>query len=460
MLVFRHHLSAYRMSHRQQRIRSILAKLAVAALSGPWTEDSIRRRFREVCGRKQRTPWIQSLANRLLHEFPEPPGVKEVRQIIADDAELIAWLHRSRRLPLVTVASLPHAMLPAIADIRRWNLPAITTIGQLAEWLQIAPYELDRLADPYSWERCRTSMPSRNYRYRWLRRPGKSPRLLEAPKPRLRELQRKILREILIRVPPHRAAHGFLAGRSITTFATPHVGQAFVARIDLRNFFGQIRRPRIAALFRTLGYPVAVAKVLAALCTNAMPMPVLDEIRHESGEDRQQEFQRVFATPHLPQGAPTSPALANLIAYRLDCRLSGLLDVAHAHYTRYADDLVFSGDEKFSRSWPRLKLLILAILLDEGFPIRERKSQAMFRSQRQQIAGLVINESLHLPRAEVDSLKACLFNCVRFGPNSQNRKSHSDFHAHLQGRIGYVRQFQPARAEKLQLLMDQIDWTK
>lgn len=446
------------MTRRQQQIQSILANLAVAALSGAWTADEVRRRCRECCGRKQRTLWSQSLAERLLYEFPDPPGLQEVGKFISRDAELAAWLRDARRLPRVTLAGLPLVMLPAISEIRRWHLPEILTPGKLAEWLAISLEELKWLADRHAWERRRTSLPSRNYRYRWLRRPGKSPRLLECPKPRLRELQRKIHRELLVRIPPHAAAHGFRAERSVATFAAPHVGREFVARIDLRNFFAQVRRPRIAALFRTLGYPQAVSNTLAALCTNAVPPAVLDEIRPHSSPEAMRNFHLTFGTPHLPQGVPTSPALANLVAHRLDCRLTGLLRIAGGNYTRYADDLVFSGDRKFSRSWPRLKTTILAILIDEGFPIRERKSLAMFRSQRQQVAGLVINESLHLPRDEFDALKACLFNCVRFGPDSQNREAHPDFRSHLQGRIGYLRQFQPARADKLQRLMGRIDW--
>lgn len=84
----------------------------------------------------------------------------------------------------------------------------------------------------------------------------------------------------------------------------------------------------------------------------------------------------------------------------------------------------------------------------------------MPRSQRQQAAGLVINKAPHISRDDFDALKACLFNCVRFVPQSQNRHGHASFRHHLQGRISHVRRFQPAKAEKLQRLMDQIDWTK
>lgn len=450
------------MSRKLERIGQFAAKLSVVLLSGPWTADALRQRCRAAFHPKKQIPWVAELSDELMAAFPEAPGLREVERITGANTALADWLRRQSKskLPRVSLAQLPTVMLPAVAVMRSWNLPTLTSFGQLAEWLDVTPDELDWLADPYSWERCRTQEGSRNYRYRWLRRAGKSPRLLESPKLRLRQIQRQILRELLNRVPAHQAAHGFRQGRSIASFAAPHVNREFVCRLDLQHFFAQIRRPRVKALFSTLGYPMPVAHALSALCTNAVPGDILKDIRTETSLDRQLELQQALTTPHLPQGAPTSPALANLVAFPLDRRLSGLLAQAKGNYTRYADDLVFSGDRKFALGWPRLKLMILAITLDEGFPIRARKTREMFHSQRQQVAGLILNEALHLPRNEYDALKACLFNCTRFGPTSQNHAGHPDFQAHLAGRISYLRQYQPERAAKFQRLMDRIDWTK
>ncbi len=395
----------------------------------------------------------------MIQAFPAAPGLREINQFLAANQSLLAWLRRPARNLRVATSHLPAAMLPAVAAFRGWDLPEITSFGALADWLGVTAEELGWLSDPYSWERRRTSTASRNYWYRWLHRPGKSPRLIESPKPHLRGLQHRILHQILDHVPPHPAAHGFRQGRSTKTFVEPHVNRDVVCRIDLRNFFAQIRRPRVTALFRTLGYPESVAQALAALSTNAVPDDVFESALSAMSLEAISEIRRTFSTPHLPQGAPTSPGLANLIAYRLDCRLAGLARAAGGNYTRYADDLVFSGSHNLARSWPRLKTLLLAIVLDEGFSIRERKTKVMLHAGRQQVAGLVINEAVHLPREEFDILKACLFNCCRFGPASQNREGHHDFRAHLLGRIGYVRQFQPQHAEKLLRLWEQINWT-
>ena len=126
--------------------------------------------------------------------------------------------------------------------------------------------------------------------------------------------------------------------------------------------------------------------------------------------------QLLYAQRHLPQGAPTSPALANLCAYRVDCRLSGLAAVAGASYTRYADDVAFSGDEAFARCAERFSLRAAAILLEEGFAVRHRKTRLMQRSVRQHLAGLVVNERLNVRRADFDELKAILTNCCAAWP--------------------------------------------
>jgi retron-type reverse transcriptase len=96
-------------------------------------------------------------------------------------------------------------------------------------------------------------------------------RIIESPKPRLKALQRQILTQILEKIPPNPAAHGFLKDRSIKTFVAPHLGQRVVLKMDLQDFFPAISGARIQALFRTIGYPEEVADLLGGICTNAVP---------------------------------------------------------------------------------------------------------------------------------------------------------------------------------------------
>ncbi|MEO8426333.1 MAG: reverse transcriptase domain-containing protein [Verrucomicrobiota bacterium] len=166
----------------------------------------------------------------------------------------------------------------------------------------------------------------------------------------------------------------------------------------------------------------------------------------------------LYQRPHLPQGAPTSPALANLAAYRFDCRLAGLAKAAGAHYTRYADDLVFSGDNGFAAMIDRFYIQVCAIALEEGFEVHTRKTRIMRRSVAQRAVGLVLNSHLNVSRDSFDCLKAILHNCVVHGTNGQNRHGVANFKAHLAGRIAHVDMINPTRGKRLREEFERIDW--
>lgn len=169
-------------------------------------------------------------------------------------------------------------------------------------------------------------------------------------------------------------------------------------------------------------------------------------------------YRRRLATAHLPQGAPTSPALAKLSAFRLDCRLAGLARTAGANYTRYADDLLFSGDQEFARQAHRSTELAQAIILASGFQPNYRKTRILRPGQRQAAAGLILNGKPNLDRREFDQLKAILTNCHRFSPESQNHAAYPNNREHLQGKIAWQRFVNPTRGEKLSHLFERISW--
>jgi RNA-directed DNA polymerase len=252
----------------------------------------------------------------------------------------------------------------------------------------------------------------------------------------------------------HDAVHGFVKGRSIKTFAAPHVGRHVVLRMDLRDFFPSFRAARVAAFLRTVGYPEGVAERLAGVCTNAAPW----SLWADHGAEVEWETRQMYRRPHLPQGAPTSPALANAMAYRLDCRLSGLARAAGAAYTRYADDLAFSGDEEFARRVERFAVHAMAVAMEEGFSVHARKTRVMRQGVRQRLTGLVVNQRINVARDEFDRLKAVLTNCVRHGATSQNRKGHAAFREHLSGRVGFVESVNAVRGAKLRGVFERIVW--
>jgi hypothetical protein len=173
---------------------------------------------------------------------------------------------------------------------------------------------------------------------------------------------------------------------------------------------------------------------------------------------RRQAWARQFTARHLPQGAPASPALANLCAWRLDVRLDGAACECQARYSRYVDDLAFSRADGDPAQGRRILAMMRDILLEEGFTPNWRKTRLIPAAACQRLTGLVINQRPNLPRREYDTLKAILTNCRHHGPETQNHRDLPDFRAHLLGRIGWFRQVNPARGERLWALFSAIEW--
>ncbi len=408
---------------------------------------------------------LRALAARYLTTFV--PGVRpRLRDVVAllrheewweEHPEWVGTLRARyrRRVPILAAPSMQPAT-PGVSDA----LPALVTVGELADWLGISIGELLRFADTRDLNRRAGGSSLGHYHWSLRAKAHGGVRLIESPQRRLKVIQRRILEEILDRVPPYYdAAHGFVKGRSVHTFAAPHVRRAVVLRLDLADFFPCISGVRVQTVFRTLGYPEAVADLLGGLCTTTTPRHVFLSTPHPVVDPLVlAEASRVYRRPHLPQGAPTSPALANLCAFRLDCRLTGLADWAGAVYTRYADDLAFSGDGEFARHVDRYAVQIAAIALDEGWQVQHHKTRVMRQGARQQLAGLVVNAHVNTSRAEYDQLRATLTNCVRLGPDSQNREGRADFRAHLAGRVAWVASINPPRGARLQALLARVAW--
>lgn len=171
--------------------------------------------------------------------------------------------------------------------------------------------------------------------------------------------------------------------------------------------------------------------------------------------DPEQRFRLIAA--HLPQGAPTSPHLANLVAARLDRRLTGYADAAGMTYSRYADDLTFSGDRTSAHA-ARVLAAASRIVAEEGFAVNPAKTRIRTRAARQQVTGLVVNEHPTVPRDEYDRLRAILHNAARSGPAAANRDRHPDVRAHLQGRVAWVASASPERGRRLLRQLEAIDW--
>jgi RNA-directed DNA polymerase len=426
--------------------------LARAMLAGPWSADAVA----EAVGAHllQWPSWLDPLALHVVSVYRRPPARGPGALTLVIEAFLAE--HRAG----------PEA--PAPAPARRdattaprprhnWPVARLPTASALAEALELSDGQLAWLADVRSLERTVSAERLRNYRYAAVPRRSGLPRLIEAPKMRLKEVQRWILHEILDHVPVHESAQGFTRGRSVIEHARRHSGRPVLLRLDLTDFFASVSAGRVFGIFQTLGYHADVAHLLTGLTTNAVPPHVWNVVHAASSAPVPATFHlgRALATPHLPQGAPTSPVLANLAAFRLDRRLAGLADSAGLRYSRYADDLAFSG-ARLARGGAGLEALVATIVRDEGFRLNAAKSVLRTRAARQQVCGIVVNAAPNVTRADYDRLKAILHNAARHGPASLGLSGRA---AELHGRIAWVASLNPARGEKLARRFAAIDWS-
>ena len=233
----------------------------------------------------------------------------------------------------------------AARKIKRVNedLPVILTLEHLGHLIDVNPMTLrnvvDRQDDPY-----RVFRVKKRPRPGWGAAPPRAFRMICVPIPALMRAQRWIAQNILNAIEPHPASFAFAPRRNLMGAASRHAGCHWLVKLDLRNFFEAISERQVYRVFKGLGYGTLISFELARLCTRG---PSLQNIRREN---------LAPALPHppgppgfLPQGAPSSPMLANLAVHQLDDRLQTLADGKGWIYTRYADDLAFSTSAPTTR---------------------------------------------------------------------------------------------------------------
>jgi len=433
------------------------ALLADADQPGGRSAEALQARAQQCLD--SRPAWLKPLADAVARDFAANPRRHTVATLAAHIGGLQQFdaafdpeqaLPRVRRLLLrpARMAAPPFALAGL-------DLPALPTLADLAAWLELAPERLQWLVAPAQNFREGDRVPGRghlppglHYHQALKQKRSGGLRLIEIPKPDLKAVQRRLLSGLLDRVPVHESVHGFAKGRSVLTHAGEHAGKAVVISYDLRDFFNSVGVARVRALWRTLGYPEGVSAALASLCAARTPRPVRERLLESGSVDRRGAAR--LASPHLPQGAPTSPALANLCAFGLDLRLEGLAWRFGATYSRYADDLVFSGPADLMRQRRALHSWVEAIALAEGFRLHHGKTRAMPRHHRQQVTGVVVNDRTNLERGAYDRLRAVLHGLAAGGCDAQTRMR-------LQGQVSWASQLVCAsRARKLDQLLAAI----
>ncbi len=204
---------------------------------------------------------------------------------------------------------------------------------------------------------------------------------------------------------PSEHAMGFIDGRSVVTNATVHLGMNYVLNIDLKDFFPSIHQARIWKRIQVppFNFPQPIANLIAGLCC-----------MKESSEDGGGNKNDVYV---LPQGAPTSPIITNMICDRLDFYLSRLAKRYGMNYTRYADDITFSSMHYMYRKNGKFMLELERIIKEQGFTINENKTRLQKKGSRQEVTGIIVSDKLNVTQKYVRDIRNILYMWDRYGYN-------------------------------------------
>lgn len=269
--------------------------------------------------------------------------------------------------------------------------------------------------------------------YRFFKIPKKSGgfRQIEAPCIRLKQIQRWIKNEIVDKIVISNYATGFVKNKSILDNALKHVGKELVINMDLKDFFPSVKYNDVYYLFLSVGYRKDVAHLLTKLCTNAENV--------------------------LPQGSPASPAISNYVLRNLDNRLGKLAESIDADYTRYADDITFSGSKKISSIIP----LIEKIIVQEGFVANKCKTRLQYKNCRQEVTGLVVNQKVSvLPEIEKE-IKNAIYFIGKYGLDDHMKhiQCHKSFYMeHLYGIAYFINMVDRDKGQKYLNQLNEIVW--
>jgi RNA-directed DNA polymerase len=344
------------------------------------------------------------------------------------------------------------------------DLPVVLSLSHLAHLVGVPASTLhdivDRRSEPYRIFRLKKRSPPR---------PGAAPnrayRTILVPSPTLMRTHRWIAQNILNTAAPHPASFAFAPGRSLTGAADRHAGCRWLVKMDVQNFFESIKEQSVFKVFLRFGYSSLLSFELARLCS----------WRTSGSFERAPDADGLTATlpyalrkqGHLPQGAPTSPMLANLAVYSMDQRLLGLAESLGWKYSRYADDLAFSTRAPCSRSQAmRLAALVRRELEVCGLKSNQAKTQIVPPGARRIVLGLQVDQSQpHLSRAFKNNVETHLFALTsnRIGPAAHRRKrgfaSVVGMRRHIEGLIAFAHQVEPKYAQRLYEQFNSVDWS-
>jgi retron-type reverse transcriptase len=256
-----------------------------------------------------------------------------------------------------------------------------------------------------------TNLASDAYRTFSIRKKSGGKRTIHAPVKGLKPIQKALNLILQCLFTPHHAANGFVPERSIVDNAKVHQGAHYVYNIDIKDFFPSIDLSRVAACLRLPPFNLidTTEEPLAFLVANLCCTPILVERQNESGEWINKTLNV------LPQGAPTSPIITNIVAQRLDKRLTGIARRFGANFSRYADDITFSSMHNIYKQDDAFTIELTRIIESQGFHINPSKTRLQKTGFRQEVTGLVVNEKVNVHRRYVKQIRHWLYLWERYG---------------------------------------------
>jgi RNA-directed DNA polymerase len=392
---------------------------------------------------------IKELRKRRLTESRQKQKETKERRKREKEERAAAWQTRKTKEILYLGEDVSKGLRNFETNLERLQqngLPVFQSIEELAKAMNLSVNRLRFLA----FDR-KTSEVSHYIHFKMQKKTGGF-RLISAPMPALKATQHWILENILNRIGVHTAAHGFLAEKNIVTNAQQHIGAEILINFDLKDFFPSINYKRVKGIFRAFGYAEAIATVLALLCT----APDTEEVELDG-----KTYFVAAGERHLPQGAPTSPMISNIITRRLDKSLTKIAENLGFCYTRYADDLTFSANAKdvdVKKLFGQIRYIVKA----QGLTINEDKTRILRRGRQQEVTGIVVNDKISIERKTLRKFRAVLHQAETKGLEGLTWGNSPDLIAALKGYANFVYMVDKEKGfifqSQVKRIIEKYDW--
>ncbi|WP_293143928.1 MULTISPECIES: reverse transcriptase domain-containing protein [unclassified Microcoleus] len=378
------------------------------------------------------------------HEFMSSGDINCLRQdadayIEEEFEKLERWLSRQLKHSQVLQKKRINNAKFDPEQLQSNNLPLCNSHEAIAQAMEISVKGLRFLA-----------FSRKKYHYIRFQIPKKTGenRKISAPTHLLKKTQKWILENILEKIQLHDAAHGFRLKHSIVTNAEHHVGKEVIINIDLKDFFPSISYIRVKGLFKSFGYSETASTIFGLICTE----PKIKEVELNG----KTELLLSWTKRYLPQGAPTSPAITNILCRRLDRRLYSMAKQYGFDYTRYADDLTFSASGESLRYIFNIFQNTRFIVEQEDFEINEQKTKVIRRYQQQKVTGIVVNEKLNVSREQLKKFRAVLYQIEKDGLEGHKWGQSEDIIASIEGFANFVSMVNPEKGAKFKEQINRI----